>query len=77
MKTFNELTQSQKEAAVKFAYETLHESFKLGLLEGNGIKPAKLHELAVDAAENGKYDDEGKPFIDPLEVPFYHQGGCV
>jgi hypothetical protein len=78
MKTFEELTKTQQMEAVAFAKKTMRESIELGILSGSEFLTEKeISELAVAAAEDGQYDDEGEPYIDEMEVPYFFQGGCV
>jgi hypothetical protein len=79
MKRFHELSENQQKAAIEFSYKTIMESIQLGILYFDAEFTAKLHDLAIDAAECGKYNNDGTPMIDDSngDVPYFFQGGCI
>lgn len=78
MKQFHELTQEQQMKAVEFATKELEDSLSIGILETNKpLSKSEILGLAMDAAEGGRYTDDGQPFVDAMQVPFIFQGGCI
>lgn len=78
MKYFHELNNEQQQDAVKFAKDELKESIRLGFLAADRIlSDEDVDRIAITAAEGGTYNDEGKPTVSQLDVPWYFQGGCI
>jgi len=75
MKTFNELNDKQQHEAVQFAHGILHELMEKGIVT---VEPgASCTELALRAAHNGEYNDDGKPALDGEVIEYRFLGGCV
>lgn len=77
MKSFHQLTVDQQENAIAFASVELAQAIDCGLIEVRNTSPDTIRSLAIDVAEGSKYDDNGKPIVDDVIVPYYYQGGCV
>jgi hypothetical protein len=79
MKTYEQLTESQQIDAFEFARRTIQEGLTSGIFHGEDgpFTVGDVKELAQCAAENGEYDDEGKPTVTGYSVPSYFLGGCV
>jgi len=78
MKQFHELTEAQRHEAVKFAKSELSESLRIGILTTSRVwSDEDISRLAIEAAENGTYNDEGKPLVSQMDVPWVFLGGCV
>jgi len=75
MKTFEQLTPKQAIKAHEIAYQRLQESIAIGLI----VVPdgTNEHDMALEAAQGSQYEDDGRPIMKPIDVPFYFQGGCV
>lgn len=78
MKRFYDLTKEQQNKAIEFATKTLAEAHSLGILEFNReLTKSEFHALAVDAAEESLYDNEGNAIDEGMDVPYEFEGGCV
>lgn len=82
MKTFDQLTGPQQKKAIDFAYKILLDSMDAEIVQfvKTGFDTrmtVHLYDQATEAAEGSKYDDEGNAITEPMEVPYYFQGGCV
>ncbi len=79
MKSFYELSEKQQKSAIEFAFKTLTQTIDLKVLDLKPELKEEWMELAIDVAEFGVYDDDGRPALeeDQKGVPFYFQGGCV
>lgn len=78
MKRFYELTEEQQAKAVEFATKNLAEAHSMGILEFNReLTKSEFQALAVDAAEESLYDNEGNAIDEGMNVPFEFDGGCV
>ncbi len=78
MKTFDELSIDQKIEAYKFAHTTLESTLKETVVETKiPLSPQEIRDLAEEIAENGTYTDDGKPFVEQMDIPFHFFGGCI
>lgn len=78
MKQFFELTKGQQKEAVEFAKQELEKTLSLGILgTKNRLADNEISDLAIEAAEGSKYNDEGKAITEGMDVPYFYQGGCV
>lgn len=78
MKTFDQLTVKQQQSAFLFARERMKEVLDMKILTSEKpLTDQEIEFLVVAAAEGGTYDDNGKPVIEPVEVPYRFLGGCV
>jgi hypothetical protein len=77
MKTFDQLTDIQKEQALEFALQTLEEGLNDGILTlSRNASEQELFDLALIAAEESQYDDSGRVVMGFDKKPWF-QGGCV
>lgn len=79
MKTFEDLSVDQRREAVETAITELKANLKSGLLIlDKELSNEEIFNLAVVAAEESDYTDEGKiKFEIDDEIPPYYLGGCV
>jgi hypothetical protein len=77
MKTFEELTQEQKESAIDFARDILVDGLEEGVFHlSREASGSEIDELAKIAAEESWYSDDGKALTGSTCPPFF-LGGCV
>jgi len=78
MKSFDELTIDQKMVAYTFAHTTLVESLKDGFVEfSKSLSEQEIKDLAEEIAEEATYDNDGKPYVEGMDIPYHFLGGCV
>lgn len=78
MKTFDQLTVTQQQSAFEFAKERLKELLAMKILTSEkALSELEIELLVVAAAEGGTYDDNGKPVVEPIDIPYHFLGGCV
>lgn len=78
MRTFDELNADQRLDAYRIAKQELEETLRTGFIEFNKtMTSAEIIELAEEIAENANYDDNGKPYLEEIHVPYHFLGGCV
>jgi hypothetical protein len=64
MKKFSELTNSQKEEAVKYAYSELRELMDLGFVHfGKEPKESDIRDYAIMAAFEALYSESGDNIV--------------
>lgn len=70
MKTFDELTISQKKAAINYAEKELVKLLQEGVLENTNemdLSVNAIRQLAESAAEGSLYSDNGQPIERELQ----------
>lgn len=81
MKTFDQLTDEQKTKAIEHAQRIINSSLGTGVLvltpEECVLTNEELDKLTIEAAQNGTYDDNGNPYVEGMDVPYFFLGGCV
>ena len=75
MKTFSTLTEEQQKKAVAFAQKELEEALSVGtIIAGVQLSSSEIEELAIVAAEESNYDDEGNAVMGGMDVPYHFVG---
>ena len=69
MKTFDQLTNSQKETAIEFAKTEIKGLLKMGIVnfgDGDGLSDKTIQYFAIAAAEGSFYTEKGDTVVEGI-----------